>query len=77
MIYYCCKDISPLKVSVSKLLFEEEKKEGNVPDKINPHLWQIKSTKSQKNSKSVKSSKSKKKKKVNRQKNPIHLKKAV
>ena len=62
MIYYCCKDISPIKVSVSKLLFEEEKKEGNIPDKINPYLLQIKSTKPQKNSKSVKSTKSKKKK---------------
>ena len=23
MIYYCCKDITPLKVSISKLLFKE------------------------------------------------------
>ena len=63
MIYYCCKGISPIKVSVSKIRFEEEKKEGNIPNAINQHLFQAKSTKERKiNSKSVKSSKSNKKK---------------
>jgi len=63
MIYYCCKGISPIKVSVSKIRFEEEKKEDNIPNPINQYLFQAKSTKERKiNSKSVKSSKSNKKK---------------
>lgn len=68
MIYYAFKDISPIKISVSKLLFEEDKKEGNIPDKINPYLFQVKSTKTEKIKKSVKSSKSKKKKQIRTEK---------
>jgi hypothetical protein len=63
MIYYCCKDIAPIKVDVSKLLFEEDKKEGNLANKINPYLFQVKSAKTEKNPKSTKTSKSKKSKK--------------
>ena len=28
MIYYCCKDITQIKVSISKLLFEEQMKDA-------------------------------------------------
>ena len=58
MIYYCCKDINPIKVDVSKLLFEEQKKENK---KINPYLFQVKSVKTEKTQKSAKTSIKKKK----------------
>ena len=64
MIYYCCKDISPIKVDVSKLLFEEQKKEGK--NTINPYLVQIKSTKTEKIQKSARASKKTPKKKKTR-----------
>ena len=59
MIYYCCKDITPIKVNVSKLLFEEEQKEGNLVTNISPILFKVKQAKTEK---SIKSSKSKRKK---------------
>ena len=59
MIYYCCKDINPIKVEVSKLLFEEQKKEDK--NKINPYLFQVRSTRTEKIQKSTKTSKKRKK----------------
>ena len=56
MIYYCCKGITPIKVSVSKLYFDEQKKEH-----INLNTMQSFNIKA-KSEKSHKSSKSKKKK---------------
>ena len=76
MIYYCCKDIIPLKVSVSKLLFEEEKKEGNLVNNINPFLLQAKSTKTEKYTKSEKKSKRKKRKQNKSTKGALPPKKA-
>ena len=60
MVYYIIKDISPLKVSISKLLFEEQQRNNvNNPNYIKPYLFKEKS--SAKSVKSKKSSKSKKK----------------
>ena len=68
MIYYIIKDISPLKVSISKLLFEEQQRKNvDNPNYIKPQPYlfkeksSAKSVKSKKTSKSKKSSKSKKK----------------
>jgi hypothetical protein len=58
MIYYCSKDINPIKVEVSKLLFEEQKKEEN---NINPYLFHVRTAKTEKIQKSAKTSKNKKK----------------
>ena len=55
MIYYCCKGINPIKISISKLLFEEQKKEHI---NLDTKSFNIKA----KSEKSHKSSKSKKKK---------------
>ena len=69
MIYYSCKTISPIKISISKLLFDEQKKEGeNELNGMKKITFGTKSEKSKKGTKSVKSkktgksSKSKKKK---------------
>ena len=35
MIYYCCKGITPLKVGISKILFDEQQKYYNATDKQN------------------------------------------
>ena len=59
MIYYCCKDITPLKVSISKLLFDEQQKFETNLKTAKPFIFDIKSAK---NAKSVKSEKSKSKK---------------
>ena len=64
MIVYCCKDIKPLKVNVSKLRFsEEDKKDENLNARIDPYLFQAKSTKSTKSKKTSKTSKTSKTKK--------------
>ena len=55
MIYYCQKQISPIKVSISKLLFEELNEDNNI-ELIDSHYIKTKST-----SKSLKSQKSGKK----------------
>ena len=61
MIVYCCKDIKPLKVNVSKLRFsEEDKKDETLNTRIDPYLFQAKSTKSTKSKKTSKTSKTKK-----------------
>ena len=52
MGYYAYKNISPLKVSISKLLFEEKKRNEINNNLTNPYLFQIK-TKSEKNNKST------------------------
>ena len=68
MVYYCFKGISPLKVSISKLIFDVEEKNNfeinsiKINKRINPYSFQVKSTKGDISKKSVKSSKSKKKK---------------
>ena len=71
MIYFIIKNISPLKISISKLLLEEKEKEkenlnNNLINpsqlKVNNYAKSTKSTKSTKSEKSVKSSKSKKNK---------------
>ena len=59
MIYYCCKDITPLKVSISKLLFDEQQKFETNLKTAKRFIFDIKSAK---NAKSVKSEKSKSKK---------------
>ena len=61
MIYYCCKDITPIKVSISKLLFDEEQKNNNDKNTLKSYKF---TAKSEKANKSVKSSKKKKNKKV-------------
>ena len=61
LVYYILKDISPLKVEISKILFEEKQKlKNNEPNYINPYPFQKKS-----DSKSEKSRKSKKSRKKN------------
>ena len=59
MVYYILKNISPLKVEISKLLFEEKQKmKNNDPNLINPSPFPKKSdTKSEKSRKSKKSRK--------------------
>ena len=47
MVYYAFRGISPLKVSIAKLLFEEKKKNELNSNLMNPYLLQIK-TKSEK-----------------------------
>ena len=61
MIYYCCKDITPIKVSISKLLFEEQQKENKEINDImiKPYIFNTKIDKSKKTSKSTKSKKKK------------------
>ena len=59
MIYYCSKDINPIKVEVSKLLFEEQKKDEK--NNINPYLFHVRTAKTEKIQKSAKTSKNKKK----------------
>ena len=59
MIYYCFKDITPFKVSISKLLFDEQQKFETILKERKPFIFDIKNVK---NSKSVKSGKSKTKK---------------
>ena len=71
MVYYMCKDITPLKVAISKLLFEEQKRDNNnnYPNIISPYfLNEKKSAKTSKSEKSKKSSKSSKNKKKNQSK---------
>ena len=71
MVYYMCKDITPLKVVISKLLFEEQKRDNNnnYPNIISPYfLSEKKSAKTSKSEKSKKSSKSSKNKKKNQSK---------
>ena len=63
MIYYCCKDITPLKLSVSKLIFNEDDKYKNL-NKFRSDIFKAKSEKKIKNSKSEKNSKSVKSKKT-------------
>ena len=60
MIYYILKDITPLKVSVSKLLFEEQKRYNYDYDFKNSNLNHFQIRNVAKSEKSVKSSKSKK-----------------
>ena len=58
MIYYSCKTISPIKISISKLLFDEQKKEGeNELNDMKKITFGTKSEKSKKGTKSVKSKK--------------------
>ena len=60
MIYYCCKDITPLKVSISKLLFVEQKKDNNANDiDLKLYSFQTKTEKSKKSNKSKKKKQSK------------------
>ena len=61
MIYYFCKDITPIKVSISKLLFEEQQKENKEINDImiKPYIFNTKIDKSNKTSKSTKSKKKK------------------
>ena len=54
MIYYCCKDITPLKISISKLLFEEQKKDNQNPDFAKLYIFTSKTEKSKKSTKSKK-----------------------
>ena len=54
MIYYCCKGINPIKISVSKLLFEEQKKDNDNIDTIKPFNVKAKSEKSHRSTKSKK-----------------------
>ena len=69
MIYYCCKDITPIKVSVSKIVFDEEKKVKENIDALRPYFLQDKSTKSEKKSKkSAKTSKTSKTSKTKKRK---------
>ena len=63
MIYYCCKDITPLKISVSKLLFDEQQKFETNFKSVKPFIFDVK------NAKSVKSEKSKSKKSSKNKKN--------
>ena len=57
MICYCCKEINPIKVSISKLLFEEQKKDSD--NIIKPYIFLAKSEKSKRGDKSTKSKKKK------------------
>jgi len=61
MIYYCCKYITPIKVSISKLLFEEQQKENKELNDIiiKPYIFNTKIDKSKKSSKTTKSKKKK------------------
>ena len=56
MIYYCCKDITPIKVSISKLLFEEQMKDES-NNKNRNSLPIIFLTKSEKNKRDIKNKK--------------------
>ena len=57
MIYYCCKGITPIKVIISKLLFEEQMKAEDNP--LKPIIFLAKPEKSKKSSKSKKNFQSK------------------
>ena len=52
MVYYAFRNIAPLKVSISKLLFEEKKKNEMNSNLMNPYLLQIKA-KPEKDTKSM------------------------
>ena len=52
MGYYAYRNITPFKVSVAKLLFEEKKRNENNSNLMNPYVLQIK-TKSEKDNKSM------------------------
>ena len=54
MIYYCCKDITPIKVSISKLLFDEQKKDIKINDTFKPYTVLAKSEKTKKSTRSKK-----------------------
>ena len=54
MIYYCCKDITPIKVSISKLLFDEQKKDIKINDTFKPYTVLAKSEKTKKSTSSKK-----------------------
>ena len=54
MIYYCCKDITPIKVSISKLLFDEHKKDIKINDTFKPYTVLAKSEKTKKSTRSKK-----------------------
>ena len=70
MIYYCSKDISPIKVSVSKLLFEEQKKD----EIIKPYIFFMKT----KDKKGIQNKKSKQiKNKTKKDLNPPKKGKAI
>ena len=66
MVYYCFKGISPLKISISKLIFDVEEKNNfeinsiKINKRINPYSFQVKSTKGDISKKSVKIKKKKK-----------------
>ena len=62
MIYYCCKGITPLKVGISKIIFEENQRNDNITDKQNLFLGNYISynTKTSKSQRSLKNSESKK-----------------
>ncbi len=64
MIYYCCKGITPLKVGISKIIFEENQRNYNITDKQNLFLGNYipYNTKTSKNQRSLKNSESKKNK---------------
>ena len=57
MIYYCCRDITPIRVSISKLIFEEQQKDKNIAMK--PLIFNAKSEKIKKAPKEKKNKKNK------------------
>ena len=57
MIYYCCRDITPIRVSISKLIFEEQQKDKNIAMK--PLIFNAKSEKIKKTPKEKKNKKNK------------------
>ena len=60
MVYYCYRDITPIKVSISKYLFEEQQKDKDLNDiMLKPYIFNAKSEKSKKSSKTTKSKKKK------------------
>ena len=64
MIYYICRDIIPIKVSISKLIFDEQQKDKNNNNITNkPFIFNTKSEKTKKIPKEKKNIKNKKKKK--------------
>ena len=76
MIYFILKDITPIKVSISKLVFEEQLKD-NLDQNQKPFIFKAKSEKNKKATKSVKSSKSSKKKKQTKNKKNFYPPKKV
>ena len=59
MAYYCCKGITPLKVSISKIIFDEQQKEGENNNALSPFIFITKTEKSKKGTKSKKKLQSK------------------